>query len=95
MSPYRRAKREDAIKPSEKNLSISIGSSKYSFDTLQTMCTDKANELIKTMKLENGEEATIVFWTKEGMPELIGVAKISKNDFGIMTYSMDFSQTTL
>lgn len=94
MSPYRRAKREDAIKPSKKELSVSIGSVDDSFESLQTMCNDKANELIKTVELENGEEMQVVFWT-EDFPELIGIANITKNDAGLMTYSMDYSQTTL
>lgn len=94
MSPYRRAKREDAIKPSKKELSVSIGSVDDSFESLQTMCNDKANELIKSVELENGEEMQVVFWT-EDLPELIGIANITKNDAGLMTYSMDYSQTTL
>ncbi len=94
MSPYRRAKREDAFKPSKKELSVSIGSVDDSFESLQTMCNDKANELIKSVELESGEEMQVVFWT-EDFPELIGIANIAKNDAGLMTYSMDYSQTTL
>lgn len=58
------------------------------------MCNDKANELIKTIELEPGEEMQVVFWT-EDISELIGTAKITKNDVGLMTYSLDYSQTTL
>lgn len=94
MSPYRRAKREDAIKHSKKELSVHIGSVDDSFELLQAMCNDKANELIKSVELEKGEEMQVVFWT-EDMPELIGTAIITKNGAGLMTYSMDYSLTTL
>lgn len=94
MCPYHRAKREDAKKLPKKELSVHIGSVKDDFESLQTMCNDKANELIKTLSLKQGEEMQVVFWT-EDIPELIGVANIIMNDTGLMTYSMDYSLTTL
>lgn len=94
MCPYHRTKREDAIKPPKKALSVPIGNVKDGFESLQTMCNDKANELIKTLSLEKGEEMQVVFWT-EDIPELIGIANITINDAGLMTYSMDYSLTTL
>ena len=94
MSAYHRAKREDAIKPSKKELSINIGSVNDSFESLQAMCNDKANELIKTVHLEHGEEMQVVFWTKD-IPELIGTANIIMKDGGLLTYSLDYSLTTL
>ncbi len=36
----------------------------------------------------------VVFWT-EDIPELIGIANTTINDAGLMTYSMDYSLTTL
>ena len=52
MCPYKRAKREDAIRPSQKEMSIKIGSWRDSFESLQGMCNDKANELIKSIELK-------------------------------------------
>ncbi len=94
MCPYHRAKREDAIKPPKKELSVHIGSIKDDFESLQAMCNDKANELIKTLCLELGDEMQVVFWT-EDIPELIGIANITTNDSGLITYSMDYSLSTL
>lgn len=94
MSPYRRTKREDEINPSKKELSVHIGSRNDSFELLQAKCNDKANELIKSVELENGEEMQVVFWT-EDIHELIGTAIIAKNGAGLMTYSIDYSLTTL
>lgn len=95
MSPYRRAKREDAISPPKKEMSIKLGSPDDSFEKLQTLCNDKANELLKNIELETGEEMIVVFWTTDIFAELIGVAKIGKNNSGMMTYSLDFSESTL
>lgn len=94
MSPYKRAKKEDAIKPLKKELSVRIGSVSDTFESLQGMCNDKANELIKSIELRNGEEMQVVFWT-EDIPELIGTANITLNETGLMSYSMDYSLSTL
>ena len=94
MSPYHRAKKEDVIKPPKKVKSVSIGSVKDSVESLQSRCNDKANELIKTLSLEPEEEMQVVFWT-EDIPELIGIANITKNDSGLMSYSMDYSSSTI
>lgn len=58
------------------------------------MCNDKSIELMKTVELNNGEEITVVFWTK-GMPELIGTSRIIKNESGEMAFYLDFSLSTL
>lgn len=94
MSSYRRAKREDFIKPIKKEMSIKLGNSNDSFEKLQALCNDKANELLKTVELNIGEEMVVVFWTMD-IAELIGVAKIYKNNSSTMTYSLDFSESTL
>lgn len=94
MSPYRRAKREDEIRPSKKEMSIHIGSVNDSFESLQVMCNDKSNELLKSIELSVGEEMEVVFWTSY-IPELIGVSKFIKNDSGLLTFSLDYSLTTL
>ena len=98
MTSYRRAKREDAIKPQKKELTINIGSANDSFETLQQMCNDKSNELLKSVELGTGEEMEVIFWTGDTgfeAPELIGISKITKSATGQMSYSLDFSLTTL
>lgn len=61
MSLYRRVKREDAIKLYKKELSVHVGSVDDSFESLRAMCSDKANEIIKSIELENSEEMQAVF----------------------------------
>ena len=95
MSPYRRAKKEDAIKPPKKRMSISLGSFGDGSEKLQTMCNNKANELTKSVELNIGEEMIVEFWTTDLFAELIGVAKIEKNSSGMINYSLDFSESTL
>lgn len=95
MCPYKRAKREDAIRPSQKEMSIKIGSWRDSFESLQGMCNDKANELIKSIELKDGEEMEVIFWTADLPAELIGISIISKNEAGLLTYSLVFSESTL
>lgn len=94
MSGYTRAKREDAVKPSKKTMSFRIGNVWNSLKDLNIMCNDKANEIIKYVELDDGEELEVVFWT-EDIPELICIAKISKNEFGLPMYTLDYSQSTL
>lgn len=91
---YRRGKREDANKPSMKNLSVSIGSINDSFESLKTMCNDKSIELLKSVDLNDGEYLDVVFWTSD-IPELIGTSRIIKNKSGMLSYTLDFSLTTL
>ncbi len=94
MSRYTRAKREDAVKPSKRRMQFSIGNVWNSLKDLNIMCNDKANEVIKYVELRDGEELEVVFWT-EDIPELICIAKISKNEFGLPVYTLDYSQSTL
>lgn len=94
MCAYRRAKKDDAIKPSNYELSISLGSINDSFDSLKTMCNDKAYELKNSIEIEKGDNMRVVFWT-EGIPELIGVADFFKNENGLIVYSLDYSLRTI
>lgn len=94
MGSYRRAKKEESVKPSKYELSFSVGSVEDSFESLKAMCNDKANEITKDMKLEYGEKMQVVFWT-EDFPELIGVADFIKNENGDIIYSFDYSYNTL
>lgn len=94
MSSYRRAKREDCNKSSKKGMSIGIGSVKDSIESLESMCNDKSIELLKSIELNIGENFEVAFWTTD-IPELICVSKFSKNASGLLTYSLDFSISTL
>lgn len=94
MSAYRRAKKEDAIKPSNYELSISLGSVNDSLDILKTLCNDKACELKDSIELEKGKKLQVVFWTGD-FPELIGVADFFKNENGLIVYSIDYSLSTI
>ena len=94
MTAYRRAKKEDGIKPSNHELSIHVGSVKDSFDSLKAMCNDKAYELKESIDLEKGDKLQVVFWT-EDIPELIGVADFFKNENDLIVYSIDYSSRTI
>lgn len=94
MGSYRRAKKEESIKSSRKEMSIGIGSVNDSFESLQAMCNDKSNELIKTVDLNAGEEMEVVFWTAD-IPELICVSKITKSESGMLSYRLDYTLSTL
>lgn len=94
MSLYRRAKKEDAVKPSKKEMSVHIGSVYDSCEVLQARCNVKANELSKSVELNDDEEMEVAFWTKD-IPELICVAKIYNNESGLRTYVIDYSYSTL
>ena len=94
MSAYRRAKKEDAPKPSKHELSFSLGSVNDSFDSLKAMCNDKANELKDSIELEKGGKLQVVFWTDD-IPELVGVADFFKNENGLIVYSIDYSLRTI
>ena len=94
MSRYKRAKREDNIRPAKCQMDISVGSVEDSFEDLKVKCNDISNELIKSVDLGDGEELTVVFWT-EDIPELIGISTITKNGSGENIYSMDYSNSTI
>lgn len=88
MSSYRRFKRnEDAISP-RKTMSVHIGRMGDSLETLKAMCNTKCNEILKSVRLADGEEMEVVIWTDF---ELVGVAKITRNDSGLLVYSIDYA----
>ena len=94
MGSYRRAKREDCNKSSKKEMSISIGSVNDNIESLESMCNDRSIELLKSIVLNSDENLDVVFWTAD-IPELICVSRFSKNASGLLTYSLDFSLSTL
>lgn len=94
MSPYHRAKREDAEKPEKKEMAVRLGNEDDSFESLVAMCNDKSNEIMKSVDLNDGEELEVQFWTN-GIPELIGISTITKNEAGMLMFHFDDSLTTL
>ena len=95
MCPYRRAKREDATSnPRKEPMNVHLGSVNDSFESLQVKCNDKANDLLKSVELSDGEEFVVAFWT-EDFPELIGIATYQKTPKGMVCYTIDYSQSTL
>ena len=95
MCAYRRAKREDCNKSSKKEMSMSVGTVEDSSETLERLCNDKSIELLKTVELSEGEEMDVVFWTGGYIPELICRSIFKKNESGLLSYSLDFSECTL
>lgn len=95
MSKYHRPKREEVKKSPKCSITIELGSSTDGLQVLKPMCNDTINHLAKTLDLKDGEEQEVVLWTSFGIPELIGIATISKNNDGLITYSIDYSQSTL
>lgn len=71
---------------------VEIGSVSDSMEKLTKLCHEKAEQLTKTMIIEN--DVMVTFWT-EDIPELICIATFSKNTNGNITYNLDFSQSTL
>lgn len=94
MSSYRRAKKEDSIQPSSKEMTIKIGSVKDSFMSLKTMCNDKSVELQKTLQLNNEDKLDVVFWTAD-IPELIGISTFTKNKDGLISFNLNCDESTL
>lgn len=94
MSSYRRAKKENSIQPSSKEMTIKIGSVKDSFMSLKTMCNDKSVELQKTIQLNNEDKLNVVFWTAD-IPELIGISTFTKNKDGLISFNLNCDESTL
>ncbi len=99
MGSYKRAKKEDSKKTERKVKYVVLGKNHDGFEKLKTMCNDKSNELINSKEIKDmlnyGEELTVVFWTKDYFSELICISKIVKTDSGLLSYTLDFSQSTL
>lgn len=71
---------------------VTVGKVSDSMEKLKKLCHEKAEQMAKTMNIENNVE--IPFWTAD-IPELICVATFSKGDDGNITFCLDFSQATL
>lgn len=75
-------------------LSIKCGKTTDSFENLKQLCKTKAKELSTTIQIDNESKVTVPFWTAN-FPELICVGVFYKNESGLVTYELDFSQSTL
>ena len=93
MSSYKRSKREEISQPI-KTTDIHIGSISDTKESLTIKCHDKSIEILKSINLQQHENQNVVFWTSD-IGELICVAKFRANDAGMVSYSLDFTGTTL
>lgn len=75
-------------------MQITVGKVSDDFEKLKTLCREEADKLIKEFVDQEIKEIEIPFWT-EDYPELICVAKFTRNDNKELVYHLDFSQTTL
>ena len=73
---------------------IEVGNVSDNIETLEKLCNEKAEQMAKTMTVNDGETQEITFWTGD-LPELICVGKFVKGSDGKTTYELDFSQSTL
>lgn len=94
MAKYRRAKREDSLKPSTIQEIYHIGSVEDSFESLQTMCNDASCELLDSIKVSEGQTVEVIFIT-EDFPELIGISTFTRNENGLLVFKLSFDQSTL
>ncbi len=72
---------------------VTCGKVSQSFEQLQKVVQAKANEIISTIEIGEGETKKVAFWTAD-IPELIGVATYKKEN-GAIAFDLDFSETTL
>ncbi len=93
MSPYRRPKREELSQPI-KTTTIHIGSVSDTKESLAIQCYDKSIEMLYSIHLTKNEKHNVVFWTSD-IGELICVAKFMANNDGIVSFSLDFTESTL
>lgn len=71
-----------------------IGKPSDSYDYLQALCKKEAERLTKVINLSEGEKLDIPCWTN--FPgELICTITFKKDNNGIITYTIDESQSTL
>lgn len=77
-------------------LAVHCGSNTDSMERLADICKEEADKLAETLKLAEGEEVSVPFWTSgPGFPELICTGIFKRNDNGKIVYDLDFSESTL
>lgn len=75
-------------------LSVACGKTTDTFETLKTLCEEKAKDLSRSIDFSLQSTVEVPFWT-ENFPELICVGKFTKDENGKISYKLDFSQSTL
>lgn len=76
------------------DLQIKFGKHSDSFEYLKSLTEEKAKEISNSLIIENGNKKSVTFWTAD-IPELIAVVNYEKNQNGDVSYTIDYSQTTL
>ena len=79
------------MKQPNPEISIHCGKNSDDFEHLKILCHKEIDKLPKDIDIST----TIVFWTKDIIPELIGTGRFYKDGSGTIRYELDFSQTTL
>ena len=75
-------------------MDIKIGKTSDSFEKLEMLCRCESEKLVIKFSNQGIENIEVIFWTND-FPELICVAKFSKNKNKELIYELDFSQSTL
>lgn len=78
----------------QEEIKVRCGKESDSLETLMELCNNKAEELKKTIDLQEQDEVTVSFWT-EDFPELICVGTFRKIESGEIVYDLDDSESTL
>ena len=78
----------------EKKTAINCGFSTDGLKILKQLCEVEAEKYLEKIDFSKNDTVLIPFWTTD-IPELICVGKFYKNEEGVATYTLDFSQTTL
>lgn len=75
---------------------VRCGKNTDSMETLEKICKQEAEKLVKTIELAEGDAVSVPFWTLgPGFPELIGVGVFNRDESGSIAYELDFSESTL
>lgn len=78
----------------QEEIKVRCGKESDSLETLMELCKNQAEELKKTIDLQEQDEVTVSFWT-EDFPELICVGTFRKTESGEIVYDLDDSESTL
>lgn len=78
----------------KQEISVHCGRTTDSFESLEQICKERSDELKNRLDFSTHQSITITFWT-EDFPELICVGTFSKDENGVISYELDYSETTL
>lgn len=76
------------------NKAIHCGNTTDDFEKLKHLCKFEAEKLTANIVFSEEDIVKIPFWTND-IPELICIGHFYKNEKGVVTFDLDFSQTTL